>query len=121
MFELLTRQLPFQDIGHFELEKEVVQKRRRPNIPAYCPPGIKFYSLMIFLEYKKLMTACWHYDPDKRPSAEKLTADLTLLARGASQINLVRTELRTSNSGMFSIFRFVWFHYEVAPFIKIAI
>jgi hypothetical protein len=35
----LKRETPFTDLKLFEIEKEVVQKKRRPAIPADCPPG----------------------------------------------------------------------------------
>ncbi len=73
MFEVLTRSLPFEGISTWEIEKEVAQKKHRPTVPSYCPPGEKFrFTFLMNVEYKKLMTWCWHQDPEKRPSAEKV-------------------------------------------------
>lgn len=47
MFEVLTRSLPFEGISTWEIEKEVAQKKHRPAVPLYCPPGEKF--LLLFL------------------------------------------------------------------------
>jgi hypothetical protein len=43
----------------------VVYQDWRPTVPPDCPPG-----------YAQLMTACWHQDPEQRPTVQQLLRSL---------------------------------------------
>lgn len=69
MWELFTKQTPFQDMNTFEIPMAVI-KGERPPIPKDCPK-----------EYAKLMQLCWHKKPSKRPTFGKIVKTLLKLSK----------------------------------------
>jgi len=57
MWELVSRQLPYQGMNSAQVSVGVLTKGLRPSIPDRPPPP-----------YAELIEECWHQDPDKRPS-----------------------------------------------------
>ena len=57
LYELVTLQVPFQNISHLDLHSHVVLKKERPSIPSDCPTDVA-----------QLIESCWHDIPSKRPS-----------------------------------------------------
>ena len=60
MWELLTREAPFQEVDIF-YRKEVVKKGGRPEVPGWVREGA------VGRGYVALMERCWDGDPGKRP------------------------------------------------------
>jgi hypothetical protein len=46
----------------------VAYQNWRPTVPPECPPG-----------YAEIMTACWHQDPEQRPTVQQLLRSLQKL------------------------------------------
>ena len=69
MWELYTKQVPFQDLNTFEIPIAVI-KGERPTVPKDCPK-----------EYAKLMQLCWHKKPSKRPTFQKIVKTLLKLSK----------------------------------------
>lgn len=69
MWELYTRQIPFQDMNTFEIPTAVI-KGDRPAIPKDCPK-----------EYAKLMQLCWSKKPAKRPTFAKIVKSLLKISK----------------------------------------
>ena len=82
--EVATGTIPFSDCskdnpachtvldagyGHQELLAAVVAEQLRPCLPAACPPA-----------WAPLMAACWHEQPDARPSCAQVLEALSQLA-----------------------------------------
>jgi len=68
LWEMLTAQEPYSDIRTiFELKKQICDKKRRPDIPATCPPWLR-----------ELMKACWNPTPKKRPTFDQIVERLAL-------------------------------------------
>ena len=60
MYEIITRQTPYQGIAASEIKDMVLEIEQRPNlefVPPNCPEGLK-----------RLMLLCWRTDPNRRPS-----------------------------------------------------
>ena len=107
MWELYTKQVPFQDLNTFEIPMAVI-KGERPPIPKECPK-----------EYAKLMQSCWHKKPAKRPTFQKIVKSLLkltkdnglpeapgspapLLARAAGGFSQSAIVLRTRESSLYN-------------------
>lgn len=69
MWELYTKQTPFQDLNTFEIPMAVI-KGDRPSIPKDCPK-----------DYAKLMQSCWHKKPAKRPTFPKIVKSLLKISK----------------------------------------
>jgi hypothetical protein len=52
----------------------VAYQNWRPTVPPECPPG-----------YAEIMTACWHQDPEQRPTVQQLLRSLQKLYVGEKQ------------------------------------
>ncbi|KAJ4460243.1 putative protein tyrosine kinase [Paratrimastix pyriformis] len=72
MWEMMTRQLPFEDQNPMLIPIRVLTKGERPPIPAN--PAVPVPS-----GYVSLMTECWATEPERRPSMEKVLARLEKL------------------------------------------
>ena len=59
--ELLTEQVPFDDLSINELYQIVCVDNSRPKIPSEAPE-----------ELQNLIRACWQQDPKKRPRIEEI-------------------------------------------------
>jgi hypothetical protein len=46
--------VPYSELRVWDIQREVVQKKKRPNIPLNTPS-----------DYKKLMQACWQDESNK--------------------------------------------------------
>eukprot|EP00249_Psilotum_nudum_P017527 c26373_g1_i2 orf=903-2117(+) len=57
LWELITGNLPFQNMTAVQAAFAVVNRGVRPTIPADCPPALSY-----------IMTRCWATNPDERPS-----------------------------------------------------
>jgi len=57
LYEIVTRRDPYEGEDFETVLKEVVQKKKRPAIPADAPS-----------ELATIMNECWHWDPQRRPS-----------------------------------------------------
>ncbi|KAL3162493.1 hypothetical protein ABBQ32_010154 [Trebouxia sp. C0010 RCD-2024] len=68
LWELLTWQLPWADLGPFQIMVAIAEKQRRPAIPPESElPGGSFSGLPAYLD---LMQACWAGEPQQRPGFE---------------------------------------------------
>lgn len=61
LWELLTRQCPYDKLSPIQCALAVLQRDQRPPIPKWCPPS--FYALI-----KK----CWKQDPEERPQFQDI-------------------------------------------------
>merc|ERR1712187_967780 len=73
VFEILCRDIPFNDLEPKEVEREIA-RGGRPDldlVPVDCPEWLV-----------DLMIACWSNDPRKRPSFKQILATLDAEAFG---------------------------------------
>ncbi|WIA11808.1 hypothetical protein OEZ85_011900 [Tetradesmus obliquus] len=69
MWELFTSQRVFEEgLSIGQIFYMIAYQNWRPTVPANCPPG-----------YAELMTACWHQDPEQRPTVPQLLRSLQKL------------------------------------------
>jgi len=67
LWEVTTRERPFQHLHtHREFIEAVLCAHQRPPIPADIPESLK-----------NLMSSCWDYDPNKRPSFREILLKLS--------------------------------------------
>jgi len=57
LWELVTGQLPFEEMTPVQVAYAVVHKNARPKIPQHCPAPLR-----------QLMQDCWASNPQKRPN-----------------------------------------------------
>lgn len=69
LWELYTKQVPFDNISTFEIPVAVI-RGDRPPIPKDCPK-----------DYCKLMKECWNKKPSKRPTFSKVVKTLTKILK----------------------------------------
>eukprot|EP00005_Dracoamoeba_jomungandri_P004604 CAMPEP_0174258702 /NCGR_PEP_ID=MMETSP0439-20130205/7658_1 /TAXON_ID=0 /ORGANISM="Stereomyxa ramosa, Strain Chinc5" /LENGTH=506 /DNA_ID=CAMNT_0015342317 /DNA_START=155 /DNA_END=1675 /DNA_ORIENTATION=+ len=66
LWEILTRDEPFVQFSNYDTFRDAIcNKHVRPAIPESCHPGLK-----------KLLQACWHPMPNKRPAFPAIMASL---------------------------------------------
>jgi serine/threonine protein kinase len=65
VWELLTRQCPYDKMTPIQCALAVLNRNQRPEIPKWCPPSLQ-----------ALIRACWKKDPDERPSFAQILAAL---------------------------------------------
>lgn len=70
-YEILTGLIPFQDIVASDYDHVVLQCKG-PELPRHIAPWIR-----------KLLESCWHHDPSKRPTFERISE---VLASSRSKI-----------------------------------
>ncbi|ELR19943.1 dual specificity protein kinase [Acanthamoeba castellanii str. Neff] len=69
LWEILTRKEPFAHYDDYdEFTEAVCDRHERPPIPDNCPPSLR-----------RLMEACWHPDPRKRPNFEDVNNHLDII------------------------------------------
>ncbi|KAF6265892.1 hypothetical protein COO60DRAFT_768059 [Scenedesmus sp. NREL 46B-D3] len=69
MWELFTSQRVFEEgLSIGQIFYMIAYQNWRPTVPANCPPG-----------YTQIMTACWHQDPEQRPTVQQLLRSLQKL------------------------------------------
>ncbi|DBA69721.1 TPA: hypothetical protein ACH3X2_012649 [Trebouxia sp. C0005] len=84
LWELLTWQLPWADLGPFQIMVAIAEKQRRPPIPPESElPGGTFPGLPAYLD---LMQACWHAEPQERPAFESCIITLRGLLEEAMTV-----------------------------------
>jgi serine/threonine protein kinase len=79
MWEFLTWQVPWHDMGPWQVVAMVTEKALRPDIPPpEAMPSAGFHGLP---QYIALMQACWAQNPEERPKfAEVISRLRNLLA-----------------------------------------
>ncbi|MFN3235338.1 MAG: protein kinase [Gammaproteobacteria bacterium] len=87
LFELVTRELPFDSASDNEQIKDWIKEGDGENVPDDCPAGLG-----------ELMAACWR-DRIDRPSADDLVRETeALLGEGVSE----KSRMTSSSSGLFA-------------------
>lgn len=71
MWQLLTRRDPFSGRNFMGVSLDVLEGKR-PQVPVDCDKG-----------FKKMMKACWHDNPSKRPSMDDIVAYFDSLLDGS--------------------------------------
>lgn len=69
MYELITRQTPFQGLTGIQILTAVIKKNQRPlvsELEKACTPGA----------FITLMERCWQRDPEKRPAFKEIVETL---------------------------------------------
>ncbi|CAL5230064.1 g13517 [Coccomyxa viridis] len=87
LWELLTWQIPWEDLGPWQVVILVVDQQQRPDIPQDLAslPGS---SLRCPDAYVELMQQCWATDPAERPSFERVISHLRSIIEAESQLRL---------------------------------
>ena len=62
LWEMLTKEVPFDNMEYFQIIYQVVIQQSRPMIPKKTPPNLA-----------KLIESCWSLNPSERPSFEQIT------------------------------------------------
>ena len=82
LWELLTKEVPFNGIEGFQVAWLVVEKGERLMIPSSCPPS-----------FGKLMEKCWLVDPKLRPSFKQILNQLKTMSEDESLSDLTNSFL----------------------------
>ncbi|CAG5130649.1 unnamed protein product, partial [Candidula unifasciata] len=82
LWELLTKEIPFNGIEGFQVAWLVVEKGERLLIPSSCPPS-----------FKKMMEQCWLLDPKQRPSFKQILLRLKTMSEDESLPELTNSFL----------------------------
>jgi len=61
LWELITREEPFEGKPGMEIAVQVARFKLRPKIPNFCPDS-----------YRGLLEQCWHQEPSKRPDFSQI-------------------------------------------------
>ena len=69
LWEMLSRKTPFDQFTPLQAAFAVSERQVRPTIPSFCPPDLE-----------KLIEACWHPEPEHRPSFAEIYAILPTLS-----------------------------------------
>ncbi|KNC77696.1 TKL/MLK/MLK protein kinase [Sphaeroforma arctica JP610] len=70
LWELVTRAIPFADVGPFDIARNVLENNRRPPIPAQTPTVLT-----------NLLKQCWEQQPMRRPDFGSIYRTLDLIER----------------------------------------
>jgi serine/threonine protein kinase len=70
LWELLTREHPFEDEHNLLKLQAAIIAGRRPELPAWCPRA-----------YRRLVESCWHQNPNVRPSFVAVLEELERMTR----------------------------------------
>ena len=62
-YEIATRERPWMGLNEAQISRTVVDKRRRPDLPASTPAFLV-----------DLIQACWTHDPKDRPTFSEIIA-----------------------------------------------
>ena len=63
-WEMLTHQIPYNNMPIYKIANSVIHHNLRPSIPKNCP-----YFL------RNLLSICWHENPERRPTFQQLVKD----------------------------------------------
>uniref|UniRef100_A0A6B2L3S8 Protein kinase domain-containing protein n=1 Tax=Arcella intermedia TaxID=1963864 RepID=A0A6B2L3S8_9EUKA len=67
-WELITRKEPFEDVVFMSVIQDKIVAGSRCEIPKGCTK-----------KYRHIIESCWHQDPKKRPSFDKILEDLDVV------------------------------------------
>ncbi|KAK9845513.1 hypothetical protein WJX81_008391 [Elliptochloris bilobata] len=84
LWELAVWQLPWEDLGPFQIMCAISEKGERPEVPSEAPGALPGGTFPGFLAYCALMRRCWGEDPAARPSFEAIIAELRSLLADSS-------------------------------------
>ncbi|XP_059157082.1 mitogen-activated protein kinase kinase kinase 20-like [Physella acuta] len=82
LWELLTKEVPFNGIEGFQVAWLVVEKGERLMIPSTCPPS-----------FRKMMEQCWQLDPKLRPNFTQILMLLKTMSEDESLLDLTNSFL----------------------------
>ncbi|XP_005113408.1 mitogen-activated protein kinase kinase kinase 20, partial [Aplysia californica] len=82
LWELLTKEVPFNGIEGFQVAWLVVEKGERLMVPSSCPPS-----------FGKLMEQCWQLDPKLRPTFKQVLSHLKSMSEDESLPDLTNSFL----------------------------
>lgn len=99
VYEILTDEVPFQNLKTIDILIKVVQQSYRPDIKSKSIPSC----------YKNLITQCWSQDPRKRPSFNEIVNRLKKSEEFVTSYDVDRTEYR-------NYVRYVDEYYEKSHF-----
>jgi hypothetical protein len=88
LFEVAARELPFKEVGSWDISPAVAAGQR-PKLPegTGCPP-----------ELCRLMRRCWRQDPLGRPSFAEIRKELEVIGRGLGEVGPENGGTGASNS-----------------------
>lgn len=72
LWELMSRQVPWQGYDAVAVVHEVVERDARPPLPHSCPPDVA-----------DLIRACWLREPEARPPFSRVARHLAVLLDSA--------------------------------------
>jgi serine/threonine protein kinase len=72
-WEVLTQEIPFKGLNPVQIGVAVREQKRRPPLPEHGPHGLD-----------QLLQACWHDQPEQRPSFVKVLGKVQALVAIAS-------------------------------------
>ncbi|KAK0055345.1 mitogen-activated protein kinase kinase kinase MLT [Biomphalaria pfeifferi] len=82
LWELLTKEVPFNGIEGFQVAWLVVEKGERLMIPSSCPPS-----------FRKMMEQCWLLEPKLRPTFAQILSRLKAMSEDESLPDLTNSFL----------------------------
>eukprot|EP00466_Bigelowiella_natans_P004405 jgi/Bigna1/47086/estExt_Genewise1.C_90250 len=100
IWELLTRRLPYYALKDVRTLLRSVLRGGRPPVPL-CPS-----------HYREIMLECWHQDPSKRPTIDKLVRHLEMAHEQALKMDF---ECLDANSASFEGVAFPWDKHHRTP------
>ena len=88
LWEMLTETVPFKGKSGVQIALAVCQNRERPAFPGHVPKPLK-----------QFISACWHQDPEKRPSFDQIVKVLSqkkvmFAGTNPAAIDFIRNEMR---------------------------
>ena len=88
LWEMVTETVPFKGKSGVQIALAVCQNRERPAFPSHVPKALK-----------QFISACWHQDPDKRPTFEQIVKVLCnkkvmFAGTNPAAIDFIRNEMR---------------------------
>ncbi|KAH0787398.1 TKL family protein kinase [Histomonas meleagridis] len=61
LWEILTEEIPFENMTSFQVMTAVCIQKKRPEIPSNTSQGLS-----------QLISSCWEHNPDKRPTFQEI-------------------------------------------------
>ncbi len=94
MWELLTRQQPYETLSPAAVAVAVIRDQLRPTVPEDAPA-----------DFTTLITNCWHYDSGIRPTFLEIMTRLSAIVGDQSVSHTSHTSSNNSSSASGNIFR----------------
>ncbi|DBA74000.1 hypothetical protein WJX77_000667 [Trebouxia sp. C0004] len=96
LWEILTWQVPWDDLGPWQVVIDVVDRKARPEVPPLhkLPGG----ELCLHGKYIELMEDCWAQDPLARPSFEAVIGRLRVINDAETSLLAQQADKRRSSS-----------------------